>query len=760
VLLDSATPRRILILSADMGEGHNATGRALRAAAGRLWPDASTHWLDTLDVMGRGVGPVFRRIYVTNVEKTPWLYEFFYDSVWRYRWFARASKRFVGEWAGRRLAARIDQIQPDLILSTYPLGTAGLDWLRRHRGLETPIGAWVSDFAPHPFWVYQGIDLNLVMHEVAVPVAARSAPGATVAISAPTADEVFHPGDRGAARTELDLPHDKFISLVACGSLGFGRSEDTVKELLEGTPDGVVVVVCGRNDRLQARIRSAVGDDPRVRVLGWTDRMAALMVAADVVVTNAGGATSLEALAVGRPVLMHRPIAAHGRANAQLMADAGIAVVCRREGELAEAVRDLPRLAQMERLALKQADERLVEEGLLALNSARPERLGRVLSAEDALFVHIASPRVPQHVGAILEMSGEVDVADVAGMLDGMHGVRGHVDPGSWWRRPRWQQDESLDTKTLVSEVDGMPLRHAVDTFYAEPLPVGATAAALIVHGSSPAVLFKLDHALGDGVAVLRGLLTGTDGKGRAWANPVGHQVSHKLPRLRFSGLKALARAGSVPRGPKFGATRRFGLAKLPGAEVRATARALGATPTELLLAMFALAYQGDQLRVMVPWSLRGTDTLRAAGNWTGAVSVDLPVQETDPLRCLKLVQDALRSGVESGAPEAANFVVRLIGLLPAPAHRLLARLVYQSRWFGAIASVIPGPRWKVSLGGAVIEAAYAVLPLAEGVPVAWGALTWGRYVTVCVTGGGAADGAPLAARMADALRDFSGRTP
>jgi hypothetical protein len=32
--------------------------------------------------------------------------------------------------------------------------------------------------------------------------------------------------------------------------------------------------------------------------------------------------------------------------------------------------------------------------------------------------------------------------------------------------------------------------------------------------------------------------------------------------------------------------------------------------------------------------------------------------------------------------------------------------------------------------------------------------------VTVCVTGGGAADGAPLAARMADALRDFSGRTP
>jgi hypothetical protein len=441
------------------------------------------------------------------------------------------------------------------------------------------------------------------------------------------------------------------------------------------------------------------------------------------------------------------------------MADAGIAVVCRRDGELAAAVRDLPRLAQMERLALKQADERQVEEGLLALNSMRPERLGRVLSAEDSLFVHIASPEVPQHVGTIMEMSGEVSVDDVAGMLDAMHGVRGHVDPGSWLRRPRWTRDESVDTKALVSEVDGVPLSVAANTFYARPLPSGATAEALIVHGSSPAVLIKLHHALGDGVAVLRGLLTGTSAKGRAWASPVGHQVSHKLPRLRLKGLLALARAGAVPRGPKFGSSRRLGLVKLSGASLRATARGLGVTPTELLLAMFALAYQGDRLRVMVPWSLRGTDTLRAAGNWTGALSIDLPVREPEPLRCLESVRDALRAGVESGAPEAANFVVRLIGLLPPPAHRLLARLVYQSRWFSAIASVIPGPRWKVSLGDAEIEAAYAVLPLAEGVPIDWGALTWGRHVTVCVTGGGAVDGPSLADRMADALREFSGMT-
>ena len=116
--------------------------------------------------MGSAVGPLFRRIYVVNVEKTPWLYDYFYLSVWRHRWFAAASKRFVGAWSGRRLRRHIERIKPDLTVSTYPLGSAGLAWLIRHRGLAIPVGAWVSDFAPHPFWVHRDLDLHLVMHPV------------------------------------------------------------------------------------------------------------------------------------------------------------------------------------------------------------------------------------------------------------------------------------------------------------------------------------------------------------------------------------------------------------------------------------------------------------------------------------------------------------------------------------------------------------------------------------------------------------------
>ncbi|MFD4190385.1 glycosyltransferase [Amycolatopsis thermoflava] len=335
--------KQVLVVSATMGEGHNATGRALAEAVHRLWPGAEIRWLDALDVMGPGVGPLFRQIYVTNVCRTPWLYEFFYAALWRSRWFVAACKRFTGAWCGRRLARVVGE--PDLVLSTYPLGTAGLEWLRRRGLLRAPVGAWISDFAPHPFWVYGRIDRNLVMHPVAIPPAVRCVPDAPVAVSAPPVRGEFRPGDRNAARRRLGLPPDTFVALVSCGSLGFGQVSSAARELLAADPSVVPVVVCGRNERLARSLRRLA--DPRLRVLGWTDEMAAWTIAADVVVTNAGGATGLEALACGRPVLMHRPIAAHGRANARLMAEAGLAVVCEADGELAAAVRrmlDTPEL--------------------------------------------------------------------------------------------------------------------------------------------------------------------------------------------------------------------------------------------------------------------------------------------------------------------------------------------------------------------------------------------------------------------------------
>ncbi len=378
IRVDPPPPRRLLIVSANMGAGHNATGHALEEAARTVWPGVDVEWLQTLRVMGPGVGPLLRHLYTTNVEHTPWLYEFFYEQIRRRRWFAESSKHFIGAWAGRRLRKPIAKRAPDAIISTYPMGTAGLAWLRAHRGLRTPVGAWVSDFAPHPFWVFREVDLTLVMHEIAIPVAEEQVPGARVTVSAPPVRARFHPRAREEARRALGIREGAFVAVISGGSLGFGDVVSAARTVLDGARQTVAITVCGRNERLRRHLLREGDRGGRLRVLGWVDDMPRLYAAADVVITNAGGATALEALACGRAVLMYRPIAAHGRANAALMEESGLARVYDRAEQLRAAIQDLCHdrrlVAALDRRATAYAARRPLADSLRAFLDAAAHR--------------------------------------------------------------------------------------------------------------------------------------------------------------------------------------------------------------------------------------------------------------------------------------------------------------------------------------------------------------------------------------------------
>ncbi|MFZ0216407.1 MAG: glycosyltransferase, partial [Candidatus Dormiibacterota bacterium] len=159
--------------------------------------------------------------------------------------------------------------------------------------------------------------------------------------------------------------------VISCGSLGFGDVESAAHAVLDAGTSTLAVVVCGRNEDLRHHLVGEGDHGGRLRALGWTDRMPGLTRASDVVVTNAGGATSLEALACGRTVLMYRPIAAHGKANARLMAEAGLAEVCDDQPQLGAAIRrlhdDPATLLARERSALAYAQRRTLADGLREL---------------------------------------------------------------------------------------------------------------------------------------------------------------------------------------------------------------------------------------------------------------------------------------------------------------------------------------------------------------------------------------------------------
>ena len=803
----TGAPRRILLLSANMGEGHNATARAVEQAARRLWPDVETSWLDTLQVMGAGVGPVFRRIYVVNVQSTPWLYEFFYDSLWRYRWFATASKRFVGAWVGRRLERHLRELRPDAIVSTYPLGSAGLEWLRRHRRLDVPVSAWISDFAPHPFWVYGDLDQHYVMHQVSLDAVTAAEPRATAQACAPPVVDAFRPGDRSAARAALGLDPDALVVLLSCGSFGFGTVERAVDALLDAGPGIQVVAVCGRNEALRARLAARPAAPGRLLPLGWVDDMPTLTVAADAVVTNAGGATALEAVACERAVLMFEPIAAHGRANAELMARSGLAVLCETAADLARTVTQLradpERLAALEAVARDHVRRYQFDDAVREAITIPPRELSErpvPVRAEDVFFLYADTPEVTQQVGGLAIVDtrkGSVPasriVAEADRRLSELPNLRLRPVPRGPWRRPGWERDDTRTVREHISErwlgAAGEPetFPELLSQFFSTPVDCsGAPWELVFVHGlpdGRSAIVVKLHHSLGDGfgvISVLGGLLDGravsaVPGARRPAPRPLGRTLARAARQTGTAaqGLWHLARDGgarpSSINGTITSPARRYLPVELPAAEVRRIAKALRVPTSDLLITVIADALHrflqargeettGRTLRTMVPRTARTRATRGAAGNWTAALRMDVPIGPMGPRWRLDEVRSRMRRLLASGQPEASRVIMAGMGLLPPPLHRIAARRVYQDRWFNLIVSIVPGPRRRQHFAGAEIAPVFPVLPLADGVGLAIGIMPWGDHVGVGITAdaGLVPDVDVLASAVRRAFADFA----
>jgi len=311
-----ADPLRVLILSSSMGAGHDGAGNELIRRLEAEGHEARMH--DYLDALPFGLGWMIRRNYQLQLRYAPWSYENSYHFMPR----IYGLLVFLNAWLSRRQIERwMTEFPPDVLVSNNTLATLAIGRLRERRQLSMPTVTYITDFGVHPLWVHRGIDLHLAVHPEAAAAAHRQSGGGRAEAPGPLVGPAFrdHRPERRLARARLGLePGDRAV-LVVAGSWGVGEVEETARMLVE-SGRFIPVTVCGRDERLRRRMEA----DGLGIVIGWTDQMPSLMAAADALVENAGGLTSMEALAARLPVITFNPIPGHGRENAAAMARAGV----------------------------------------------------------------------------------------------------------------------------------------------------------------------------------------------------------------------------------------------------------------------------------------------------------------------------------------------------------------------------------------------------------------------------------------------------
>ena len=335
-------PPRVLILTTDIGEGHDLPARELAAGIAAEAPGAEVRIVDGLEEMGPVLSAVLKDNSRAVFHAPPWMFDLQHLFAIRFKPTSALGHFFTVALGGRGLLRLVREYRPDVVVSTYPGCTMALAPLRRWGYLGVPLVSAITDLSQLRYWAWPGVDLHLITHpESEQEVRSIAGGGAqVVCVRGLTSPGFTDPPDPEAGRREFGMPPSGPVAVVSGGGWAVGDLASAVEVCLAERSDLHVVVLCGRNEDVRAAMDARYGSQPRVHVSGFTRHMNELFAAADALIHSTAGLTVLEAYIRGCRVISYGWGIAHIKANNRAYELHGIARVAGSRDELARALHD------------------------------------------------------------------------------------------------------------------------------------------------------------------------------------------------------------------------------------------------------------------------------------------------------------------------------------------------------------------------------------------------------------------------------------
>jgi len=242
---------------------------------------------------------------------------------------ARARVITATMWPIARQAARalVRSHPADLIVTVHPWANT---FALKALGTDRPpfINVVTDMVTTHALWYDNRADLILVPTETARKRAIKYkiSPEKVRVVGLPVADQYCKPiGEKNTLRKKLGWPEDRHVVLMVGGGEGMGPLAKTAHAIDASGLDLVLVIVCGRNQRLKADLESEKWENP-IFIYGFTREMPDFMRASDFIVTKAGPGTIAEALNAELPIILYSKLPGQEDGNVTFVQEEGAGV--------------------------------------------------------------------------------------------------------------------------------------------------------------------------------------------------------------------------------------------------------------------------------------------------------------------------------------------------------------------------------------------------------------------------------------------------
>ncbi len=310
--------KRVLVLTASFGEGHNTAARSLREAL-EATGEAEVRVGDLYASAAPRVNSTVKVGYSFAINRAPWVWKLIFLGLDRPGWMEATI------WAAGALREELDRaiadFKPDVIVSTYPLyAYLFRDIQKRRLGVRMPFVTVITDsVGVNSAWHRCLSDAFVVADgETAKLLVDRGVPGKTVhALGFPVA-RYFSTAERCA------LPDGPPWKLLFMPSTQLHRTLRQIEALGE-LPDIELTVLAGRHARMFDAVNaSGLVDGRKCRLIGWTDAMPRLLCEHHAFIGKAGGAIVQEAIAAQCPFLVSHLVPGQEEGNIALLERLGV----------------------------------------------------------------------------------------------------------------------------------------------------------------------------------------------------------------------------------------------------------------------------------------------------------------------------------------------------------------------------------------------------------------------------------------------------
>jgi len=331
--------KRILILTAAFGEGHNSAARGIRQGLAQVGGRDAR--VEVHDLFSETYGPPndwAREMYLGLINQWP--------QAWArvYRWLDRQEK-FAGSFkvffsVKKEFHRLLEEFQPDVTLAVYPAYSHMLDEMltQRARACGKRVVVITDSLSVNAIWYRCAADYFLlpneasaaVLHQAGIPREKTRTFGFPVSPEFADEEVLRSPPSATEGRRVLYL---------------INARKSTAPELvhrLAAMPEIQLTVAVGRDRRLRKavdNVRSFAAR--RFDVVGWSEELPRLLRSSHLLISKAGGATVQEAIAATCPMIVNHMIPGQEEGNARYLVEANCGAVATTQDAVVDAVRSV-----------------------------------------------------------------------------------------------------------------------------------------------------------------------------------------------------------------------------------------------------------------------------------------------------------------------------------------------------------------------------------------------------------------------------------